>query len=295
MSRGDSRTPILGLDRAGSGLDPGWMVDGGWWAYAPGTYADLHRGPTPGVAGPTPAYAVAAGKLLGTSSTDTKRVYPNMVSESRWKVKQVTQPDTPDLRGSVLGPKGYKERCKRKRDEQHLLEVIDPSTLPGAGMEVDDEDGAASKRRKAEGAKFIPVSGRTWKGESKPAGRVMKCASATTWEKKMEEKAIRANFLLRKKEALEIVTEAKKAKGLERKNAFDPFSSDFRRYMTSLNFALPTFLLQAKGLERKNARERKKANQEKSQVVQKVSTNTVKRMMKNRKQKKLLKKADTNP
>ena len=79
-----------------------------------------------------------------------------------WVPAQYVQPEMNDFRHSKLGPKGYKERCKRKRQDQEELEVLHPepkAETAAADMDVEVEDGGDSKRRKSEGVKFFPVRG----------------------------------------------------------------------------------------------------------------------------------------
>ena len=77
-------------------------------------------------------------------------------SVENWIPRQEQRAETPDLRGIGTGPKGYKERNEvmkrkiRERDE----EVDDEGPT---AMEEDPQDNHSLKRRKAEGAKYIPV------------------------------------------------------------------------------------------------------------------------------------------
>lgn len=80
-------------------------------------------------------------------------------SVDNWVPKQERPAETPDLRGIGTGPKGFKERnetLKRKMREREEEEDDGP-----AAMEEDPpQDEQSLKRRKAEGAKYIPVRGR---------------------------------------------------------------------------------------------------------------------------------------
>lgn len=81
-----------------------------------------------------------------------------------WVPAQDKVPEIHDFRASKTGPKGYKERTKRKLEEMEELHAQDQEQA-AARMESDDaameEDAKqpSSKRGKGEdGAKFIPVS-----------------------------------------------------------------------------------------------------------------------------------------
>ncbi|KXZ43311.1 hypothetical protein GPECTOR_94g633 [Gonium pectorale] len=170
--------------------------------------------------------------------------------------------DSVDLRRLTgVQPKGYKERTagKRKRDAEQEEE--------DAAMQEDEQQQQpvipSEKRQKADETTFRPVSGKVWKAPGQRASTVMKPATVgrKNWNKRMTEKAARKHLLEQKSEAVA----AAKAK---RKAAAD---------------------------QRKAAKERKQANQQKSAVVQKITnTATVKKMMKDKKQRKLLRTADTN-
>ncbi|GAX84922.1 hypothetical protein CEUSTIGMA_g12343.t1 [Chlamydomonas eustigma] len=180
-----------------------------------------------------------------------------MVIAEEWVPVQATLPEAVDLRGIATGPKGYKER------NENLKRSIQDRDDDFTAMDEDAaaEDGQSIKRRKADFVKYIPIHQRNPKAPSERAGKVMRSSSKSSWERKMKEKAEKGHFLEHKKEAL---AEAKSKR-------------------------------KAIAEQRKAAKERKEANKEKSMVVQKITKNsTLKKMMKNKKQKKLLRKADTN-
>ena len=83
------------------------------------------------------------------------------IIEDDWMPAQATLPECNDLRGLGTGPKGYKERnegLKRKMqgreedDEEAEANAMDEDDAP-----INPADLQSSKRRKAEGAKYIPV------------------------------------------------------------------------------------------------------------------------------------------
>ncbi|GLI58673.1 hypothetical protein VaNZ11_000416 [Volvox africanus] len=169
-----------------------------------------------------------------------------------------------DLRRlTAVQPKGFKERTvgKRKRDaeEQNKSEQL-------TVMQEDEHHEAIThslKRQKADEITYRPVSGKTWKAPGQRASTVMRPASLgkKNWSKKTNEKVARKNLLDLKAEAVAAAKEKRKAAAAQRKAA----------------------------------KERKAANQQKSAVVQKITNNaTVKKMMKDKKQRKLLRTADTN-
>ena len=86
-----------------------------------------------------------------------------------WQPAQHTLAETPDLRGIGTGPKGYKERnenMKRKMTERDEEDEDDGPTA----MEQDELHAEQStKRRKAEGSKYIPVSGSDGGGAGAPS------------------------------------------------------------------------------------------------------------------------------
>ncbi|GFR43546.1 hypothetical protein Agub_g4639 [Astrephomene gubernaculifera] len=171
--------------------------------------------------------------------------------------------DNVDLRRLVgVQPKGFKERTagKRKRDAE---EQVDDEQVAAMQEDEQQELKQPEKRQKADETTFRPVSGRTWKLPGQRASTVMKPSTSgkKSWNQRMADKAARKNLQELKGEAVA----AAKAK---RKAAAD---------------------------QRKAAKERKAANQQKSAVVQKITnTATVKKMMKDKKQRKLLRTADTN-
>lgn len=173
-----------------------------------------------------------------------------------WVPTQEKQSVPVDFRNVKLGPKGYKERRKRKLEEQEELE-----TCP-VDMEEDVASAPTGKRQKlADGTPYRKVSGKVWKGPAQPATKVMKAPSKKDWDKKMAEKRAKQAFKEQKDAAQQAIKDKRKAKARERQAA----------------------------------KERKEQNQKKSAVVQKITNAaTVKKMMKSKKQRKLIKTADTN-
>ncbi|KAG1666020.1 hypothetical protein FOA52_010930 [Chlamydomonas sp. UWO 241] len=169
-----------------------------------------------------------------------------------------------DFRKYFTLSKGYKEKNKRKLDDDYErnAEEAEQQAAGPSGMDVEDGAQQAVKRRKAEGAAYIPVYEKQAKlVVHQRSSKTMKAVHKTSWERKMAIKADRKQYVERKTDAAAEIKERKKAE------------NDRRREVKA----------------------KKEANREKSSVVQAVSTTTAKRMMKNRKQKKLLRKADTNP
>ncbi|EFJ50874.1 hypothetical protein VOLCADRAFT_103666 [Volvox carteri f. nagariensis] len=172
--------------------------------------------------------------------------------------------DSVDLRRLIgVQPKGYKERSvgKRKRDAAEQAEDEHPMAMQ-EDMEQQDAT-QAPKRQKADETMYRPVSGKSWKPPGQRASTVMRPASLgkKSWGKKMTEKASRKHLLDLKAEAV-AATKAKRKAAAE---------------------------------QRKRAKELKASNQQKSAVVQKITNSaTVKKMMKDKKQRKLLRTADTN-
>mmetsp|Transcript_8508 Transcript_8508/g.18174 ORF Transcript_8508/g.18174 Transcript_8508/m.18174 type:complete len:182 (-) Transcript_8508:629-1174(-) len=178
----------------------------------------------------------------------------------RWVPSQYKVQETPDFRNAKLGPKGFKEKTKRKLEEMQEQLAHEEETA----MDQDEPQPVETqsiKRRKADGVNYVPVYEREAKAPAERAAKIMKAGVTSSWEKKMKNKASRQMFMEHKREAVNAMKEKKKA--------------DVEH--------------------RKMVRERRKANQEKSAVVQKITNSaTLKKMMKNKKQKKSLKMADTN-
>uniref|UniRef100_A0A7R9V9I8 Coiled-coil domain-containing protein 86 n=1 Tax=Chlamydomonas euryale TaxID=1486919 RepID=A0A7R9V9I8_9CHLO len=188
------------------------------------------------------------------------------MSGDDWVPAQERQPQAVDFRRYTTQPKGYKERNKRKLDDDYEAAAAAADAEP-AVMELDGGEDAqqtvpAGKRRKAEGVAYIPVYEKK-AGIAKPerSSRTMRHVHKTSWERKMQEKAGKKQF-----------SEIKAAALADRKAA-----------------------KRADAEHRRSVKEKKAAARERSAVVQPVSSATAKRMMKNRKQKRLLKTADTNP
>lgn len=185
--------------------------------------------------------------------------------------------DPVDMRGAALGPKGYKinpikSSRKRKLDEQPLVDAMDEgeeqqqrrTRQQPEAMDADNgaaEEARGTKRQRVEGKPYRTVSGKVWKGPGTKAGTYKAAIVGTSWEKKMAAKAARKQLAEQKAAATEAIRAKRKAKAQQREAA----------------------------------KERKKENQAKSTVVQKITNSaTVKKMMKSKKQRKLLKTADTN-
>ncbi|KAG2485855.1 hypothetical protein HYH03_015438 [Edaphochlamys debaryana] len=185
-------------------------------------------------------------------------------AEGEWVPAQYPKDmENVDLRRLVaVAPKGVKGKTAAKR--KRVEEEEEPEQQPEA-MQEDDKPAAepTGKRQKADDKTWRPVSGKVWKAPGQRASTVMKpqLTGKKSWSKRMTEKAAKQHLQSAKKEAVD----AAKAK---RKAAGD---------------------------QRKAARERKLENQKKSAVVQKITNSaTVKKMMKDKKQRKLLRTADTN-
>ncbi|KAG2451382.1 hypothetical protein HYH02_003984 [Chlamydomonas schloesseri] len=176
--------------------------------------------------------------------------------------------DSTDLRRLVgVAPKGYKVNPIKSQKRKRVEESDEPEPMEEETAMQQDEPQAdaaqAGKRQKADDKTWRPVSGKVWKAPGQRASTVMKAnvSGNKSWGRRMAEKAADKSLRETKAEALAAV----KAK---RKAAAD---------------------------QRKAARERKQANQAKSAVTQKITNAaTVKKMMKDKKQRKLLRTADTN-
>eukprot|EP00955_Chlamydomonas_euryale_P051574 354901-Chlamydomonas_euryale.AAC.7 len=84
------------------------------------------------------------------------------MSGDDWVPAQERQPQAVDFRRYTTQPKGYKERNKRKLDDDYEAAAAAADAEP-AVMELDGGEDAqqtvpAGKRRKAEGVAYIPVS-----------------------------------------------------------------------------------------------------------------------------------------
>lgn len=178
----------------------------------------------------------------------------------QWKPQPVY-----DFRAQISGPRGYKVNItkkgtlgsKRKLDE--ISKSMEEQTEDGM-----DEDGealklpaagdAVAKRVKRNIIGLGKASGRTWKIPAERAGTLRNQKLSSSWEKKMRLKAEAQAFKTRKRDALE----AHKSVMRERRQ------------------------------KREEAKKRKEENQQKSAITQRVSTETAKRMSKNKKLKKKL-------
>lgn len=171
---------------------------------------------------------------------------------------QHSAPEIVDLRNAAHGPRGYKCVNKRKLDEyEQQSNEEDPME------EGDKATVPLPKRRKTNNVVGVgQASGRPWKTPGERAGALKNPLLSTPWEKKMKLKAEKDNFKALKKEAIAAHKE-KLAKIRKQRQA---------------------------------AKEQKEANRLKSNVTQNISSNaTLRKMMKSKKQRKLLQKADTLP
>lgn len=82
---------------------------------------------------------------------------PTRTTAEDWEPALEVQPQAIDFRGIKTQPKGYKERNKRKLDDDYAAHEAQTQEAGPSSMEVDE--GQAGKRRKAEGTAYIPVSG----------------------------------------------------------------------------------------------------------------------------------------
>lgn len=169
---------------------------------------------------------------------------------------QQPTPATHDFRAARgLTPRGFKQARKRKLDAS-LTEADDVAVV------VDASTGYAPRRTRAKHnvAGLAKSSGRAWKEPSQRASAARPATLSTPWEKKMALKAQKAAF------------------SAARRTAVDAQKQRLRTARDAREAALA----------------RKKAAQEAAAVTQTITkTSTIKRMLKSRKQARLLKKADT--
>ncbi|KAK9834677.1 hypothetical protein WJX74_007329 [Apatococcus lobatus] len=169
---------------------------------------------------------------------------------------QVQPPEVYDFRGFTVAPRGYKMKNKRK-----IEDLEDQAEFESAQM-TDDPPATVlppAKRTKRSTIGVGKASGRPWKQAATRASELRSPTLSTSWEHKMREKAEQQAF-----------RDQRRATVAARKEA-----------------------IQAEKQRREAAKKRKEENQRKSTVVQKVSTSTAKRMLKSKKQRKLLRTADT--
>jgi len=156
-----------------------------------------------------------------------------------------------------LGPKGFTVAKKAKREAQGLTPV-DWEDTEGLGAKVDMEE----IRRNGQARNFVgvgKVSGKNWK-EAKAPMRSLRAAG-------------------RKADLSEIMKER-----------------EFKRYAKEQRAAAKekrNEILRNERERRRRVREAKEARQKAAEVTVEVSTKTAKRMMKSKKQRKMLKTADT--
>jgi len=164
-----------------------------------------------------------------------------------------------DFRHMAHGPRGYKCSNKRKLDDYEEQVAADQLETP---MQTGEEPvPKMPKRRKVNNVVGVgSASGRPWKVPGERAGSFKNPLLSTSWEKKMKDKAERDAFKVVKRESIA----AHKEKLAKVKK------------------------------QRQDARAKKEANKQKSNVTQTISSNaTLRKMMKSKKQRKLLQKADT--
>jgi hypothetical protein len=239
------------------------------WARADGGAATLARADGGADAAPLVEYQTRA-----TIPAD-----PQFVKNARapvdWEPARVVVVPRADLRGSTEHASRRTVNKRRRDDAADALrgrEDVEADEDDGAAAAMKTDGGAAaattqlaqvssSKRVRVEGAPYRPVSGKTWKVASARAGaaKAAVLGKNSSWEKVAARRDARRVALAAKREAVEA------AKGRRR----------------------------AAAQQRAAAKERKKANQARSAVVQPVSSATAKRMMKSKKQRKLLRKIDS--
>jgi len=210
---------------------------------------------------------------------DPQFVGPTRVAAD-WEPSRVVPHDNVDLRQSVNHASRRTVNKRRREEAADLLrgrEDVD-------AMEADHEGGAAgkggasgggepaapmtlskvssSKRARVEGSPYRTVSGKTWKVASARAGaaKAAVLGKNSSWEKVSARRDQRRAAVAQKREAVASAKERRRAAGKQRADA----------------------------------KERKKANQARSAVLQPISNPaTLKKMMKSKKQRKLLRKMDT--
>lgn len=188
-----------------------------------------------------------------------------------WEPKQVELKGAIDLRHAALGPRGYKLKPIKSGTSsllkvQHAAAQLQQQADEPQGMDTDAAEPYAApavKRQRAEGVAYRNVSGKSWKEAPSKRASADKNAIVnkhSSWEKKMQEKAQKKAFQEQKAAALDAIKAKRKAAAQHRQAVKD----------------------------------RKKANQEKSVQVQQITNAaTLKKMMKSKKQRKMLRTADT--
>ena len=190
---------------------------------------------------------------------------------------QHAQPAVHDFRRfSGKSPRGFKFSNKRKLDEYEEQAVEESSAAAGAAMDDDDSTklaptsavvsptlarSPAAKKARHNVAGVGKASGRgAWKEPGIRAGSIKSQTLSTSWEHKMRLKKERAAFKGVKQQALD----ARKSAARSRR------------------------------LQREAAAARREAGKARSSVTQTITkSSTLQRMMKSRKQRKTLRKADT--
>lgn len=169
-----------------------------------------------------------------------------------------------DFRDFPDGPRGYKVSIKKNGtigSKRKLDEYEEQVAREQLAMEQGDgppQVVGTAKRYKKDTTGVGKVSGRDWKLPGRRAGELKTPTLSSTWEKKMSDKASLAAFTARKRDA-KAAFKAQKAEAHKR---------------------------------REESKARKEANRKKSEIVQRVSSATAKRMLKSKKQRKLLKSGD---
>eukprot|EP00884_Botryococcus_braunii_P022428 jgi/Botrbrau1/886/Bobra.0167s0010.1 len=173
-----------------------------------------------------------------------------------WVPQQVKAPTMHDYRFAVTGPRGYKLSRKRKLEETDL--GVDQQMVIDSGANEKDVPRSA-KKAKHNIVGLGKSSGRPWKEPGERAGTLRNANLSTSWETKMQQKEQQTKF----RELKQAVIEARRQK------------------------------LQGIRKQKEAAKARKQENREKSLVTQTISKPaTVKRMLKSKKGRKLLRKAD---
>lgn len=170
---------------------------------------------------------------------------------------QLKMPAIHDFRGAPTNQRGFLMKNKRKLEEYAEQVAADEAAMEDGGEQAAFKWPA--KRQKLDTSGVGRVSGRGWKQPGTRAGALKNPHLATSWEKKMADKAA-AKLFKEQKTAASDEHKAKISKEKER---------------------------------RRVVKERKEANQKKNLKMEKISNPaTLKRMMASKKQRKLLVTAD---
>mmetsp|Transcript_10501 Transcript_10501/g.29885 ORF Transcript_10501/g.29885 Transcript_10501/m.29885 type:complete len:191 (-) Transcript_10501:261-833(-) len=186
-----------------------------------------------------------------------------IANETYIPAQHEAHPRLHDFRGTETGPRGYKLRNSKKRGREEIDMEPDTETQDaGQDMDTEVKIDPMPKRLRTDVQRDVSGLGasskRSWK---EPLDKVKKSVKPTSWEKKMTIKA-----------QTKVFTEHKKA-------AIGEYKAKWK----------------AVADQRKAAAQRKEENRKKSEIVQVIKNPaTLKRMMKNRKQKAKLVTRDTN-